>query len=143
LEAFEFRSDFASVPCDSDAAQLPEPEQLDKISLSGAELATLLAEARNEGINEAKATHDTSHQERLDGVTTKLNEALANLVVLANLLEGMGEENAGAARTLFLINAVAANILDGQGDLFADRKGLHATVIASGEIALPETEDTP
>ncbi len=142
IEALEFRSDFAPVNCDTDKKTAPIDEAEEKIALSGAELAALLDQARAAGIAEAKMAQDTSIQERLDGVTTRLNEALANLVVLAEVLENMGEENASAERSLFLINAAASNILEGQGELFADRKGFQNSVDTSGGIIPPETEDT-
>lgn len=143
IEAFEFRGDFAPVPCDSDKTpEKPTEEAEDKISLSGPQLAALLSEARAEGINEALAACDTSDQDKLACVTTRLNEALANLVVLSEVLENMAEENAHAERSLFLIKAAASNITEGQGELFADRKGFQQTVEPSDEIFSPEAEDT-
>ena len=100
LQAFEFRSDFA-LPAE------PEPPQREQMDLSAPELARLLSQARAE--------------ERMQAVTLKLNEALADLVTLARHIETGAYEGLDVARSLNLINATAQRIIDGQGDLFAAR----------------------
>jgi len=114
VQAFEFRSDF-TLP--------PEPEQprQEQMNLSPPELARLLSEARAEGLAEATRLETLQTEERMQAVTLKLNDALADLVTLARHLEAGAYEGHDIAASLDLINATAQRIIDGQGDLFATR----------------------
>ncbi len=105
---FVFQSDFS----------VAEPEDDTRIPVSADELAHLLAEARNEGISIANADHDSEISEKMQSATTRLNQALADLVALAGHLEVSGQDAAMSETTRNLINLAAQNIIDGQGDLF-------------------------
>ena len=105
---FAFRSDFAA-PTEDDKAKVP---------VSADELAHLLAEARNQGMATANADHDTELADRMQSATTRLNQALADLVALAGHLEASNQDAAVSDTTRKLINLAAQNIIDGQGDLF-------------------------
>ena len=117
MQPFEFRSDFmlASEP------EQPTPSTEGQLALTGPELAHLLSEARSEGLAEASRLESLRSEERLQAVTNKLNDALADLVSLARLLETGAYEALDIAGALDLINATAQRIVDGQGDLFAER----------------------
>jgi len=107
-QAFEFRSDF-SAPKASDANQMV---------VAAEELAALLAQARNEGLAEGRKQSASKEAAKMDAAAIKLNEALSDLVKLAEHLEGCGHDPDMIKQTTGLINAAAARIIDGQGDLF-------------------------
>ncbi|KCZ88355.1 hypothetical protein [Hyphomonas johnsonii] len=117
IEPFEFRSDFSSTP-EPKAPALPDGGQ---VTLTGPELARLLSEARAEGLAEAARLETLQTEERLQAVTLKLNDALANLVALAGHLEAGAYDGLDVTASLDLIQTTAQRIIDGQGDLFADR----------------------
>ncbi|MEH6412254.1 MAG: hypothetical protein V7741_17145 [Hyphomonas sp.] len=117
VQPFEFRSDF-TLP--SAPEQPPAPAE-GQLTLTGPELARLLSEARSEGLAEAARLQSLQSDERLQAVTLKLNDALADLVILARHLEAGAYEGLDIAASLDLINATAQRIIDGQGDLFAER----------------------
>ena len=117
LQPFEFRSDFTLPPSPVQPAALAEGQ----LALTGPELARLLSEARSEGLAEAARLLSIQSDERLQAVTLKLNDALADLVILARHLEAGAYEGRDMAASLDLINATAQRIIDGQGDLFAGR----------------------
>jgi hypothetical protein len=110
IEAYEFRADFESKP------DTPVAEQ---VKMDAAELATLLAQARSEGVAEALAQVQREDAQRLDGVAGQLNGALANLVELAGHLDAASTDAALAETSMQLINSAAKRIVDGQGDLFS------------------------
>ncbi len=116
---FDFRSDFGPqiIPAPETEAAAPSSA----VTMSPIELADLLSEARAEGIREGKAHLRREEDERLQSVTQKLNQALANLVALASHLEASAYDQDMADTSLRLINATARRIIDGQGDMFADR----------------------
>lgn len=114
VQPFEFRSDF-TLPAE------PEQPQREQMDLSAPELARLLSQARAEGLAEATRLEATQTEERMQAVTLKLNEALADLVTLARHIETGAYEGLDVAKSLDLINATAQRIIDGQGDLFAAR----------------------
>jgi hypothetical protein len=114
VQPFEFRTDFSLPP-------EPPPETEGRMSLTGPELAHLLSEARSEGLAEAARLESLQTEERLQAVTLKLNDALLDLVSLARHLEAGAYEGLDIAAALDIINATAQRIVDGQGDLFADR----------------------
>tara|TARA_R110000751_G_scaffold12703_6_gene43619 strand:+ start:8419 stop:8796 length:378 start_codon:yes stop_codon:yes gene_type:complete len=117
VQPFEFRSDFTLAP-EPEQPALPAEGQL---TLTGPELAHLLSEARSEGLAEAVRLESLKADERLQAVTQSLNDALADLVSLARHLEAGAYEGLDIAVALDLINASAQRIVDGQGDLFAER----------------------
>jgi|TARA_R110002020_G_scaffold105961_2_gene246870 hypothetical protein len=114
VQAFEFRSDF-TLPTE------PEQPPREQMDLSAPELARLLSEARAEGLAEATRLEASQTEERMQAVTLKLNDALADLVTLARHIETGAYEGLDVAKSLDLINATAQRIIDGQGDLFAAR----------------------
>ena len=117
VQLFEFRSDFTLAP-EPEQPALPTEGLL---TLTGPELARLLSEARSEGLAEASRLESLQVEERLQVVTHSLNDALADLVALARHLEAGAYEGLDIAVALDLINASAQRIVDGQGDLFAER----------------------
>jgi hypothetical protein len=117
VQPFEFRSDFTLAP-EPEQPVVP-PEGL--MTLTGPELARLLSDARSEGLAEATRLESLQSDERLQAVTLKLNNALVDLVALAKHLEAGAYEGLDIAASLDLINASAQRIIDGQGDLFAER----------------------
>lgn len=117
VQPFEFRSDFTLPP----APEPPAAPTEGQLTLTGPELAHLLSEARSEGLAEAARLESIQSDERLQAVTLKLNDALADLVALAGHLEAGAYEGLDIMASLDLINATAQRIIDGQGDLFAGR----------------------
>lgn len=117
VQLFEFRSDFTLAP-EPEQPALPTEGLL---RLTGPELARLLSEARSEGLAEAARLESLQAEERLQAVTHSLNDALADLVALARHLEAGAYEGLDIAVALDLINTSAQRIVDGQGDLFAER----------------------
>ncbi|MFT5774100.1 hypothetical protein [Hyphomonas sp.] len=117
VQPFEFRSDFTLAP---EPEQRPPPTE-GQLTLTGPELARLLSEARSEGLAAAARLESSQAEERLHAVTHSLNDALADLVSLARHLEAGAYEGLDIAVALDLINATAQRIVDGQGDLFAER----------------------
>lgn len=117
MQPFEFRSDFVLSP----VREKPVAPVEGQLTLTGPELAHLLSEARSQGLAEAARLESVQSDERLQAVTLKLNDALADLVVLARHLESGACEGLDIAASLSLINATAQRIIDGQGDLFAGR----------------------
>jgi hypothetical protein len=114
---FDFRSDFSAVP---PAQADPDPA----VSLTTPELLQMLAEARAEGAEMAKAEAARADLAHLQTATNALNEALANLVALTGHLEACAYEEGFSERAHALIRATARTILDGQGDLFAAQHSL-------------------
>lgn len=126
VQEFEFRADFGPqelrlVPEPEPApAPPPAPEPAEgQITLTGPELAMLLSEARAEGLAEGRQKTAAQEHERLQLVTGKLNQALANLVALAGHLEATAYDSDMSETSIRLINATAKRIIDGQGDMFA------------------------
>tara|TARA_R110000803_G_scaffold63888_3_gene124629 strand:+ start:1565 stop:1942 length:378 start_codon:yes stop_codon:yes gene_type:complete len=117
VQPFEFRSDFTLAP----EPEQPAPPTEGQLTLTGPELAHLLSEARSEGLAEAVHLESLKADERLQAVTQRLNDALVDLVSLARHLEAGAYEGLDIAVALDLINASAQRIVDGQGDLFAER----------------------
>ncbi len=120
LQPFEFRNDFGPQAVPAPAAEMHES----LVTVTPAELAGLLAEARREGLEEGLARNRRDSEERLQSATSKLNQALANLVALAGHLEASAFDSDMTDTSMRLINATARRIIDGQGDMFADRKDL-------------------
>ncbi|WP_291074935.1 hypothetical protein [Hyphomonas sp.] len=114
---FDFRSDFSPAqPVQAD----PDPA----VSLTTPELLQMLAEARAEGAEMAKAEAARADLAHLQTATNALNEALANLVALTGHLEACAYEEGFSERAHALVRATARTILDGQGDLFAAQHSL-------------------
>lgn len=115
LQPFDFRADFAPQP-EPEVALPPADE---KIALHAPDLALLLSEARAEGYAAAMAIRHEEQNARLQQVTDKLADALANLVSLAGHLEATAYSEGFRETALRLVTATAQRIVDGQGDLFA------------------------
>lgn len=92
------------------------------VKIPAVDLSDMLNEARAEGIAEALSQQKLEGHDRLQVVTGKLNQALANLVALAGHLEATANDSAYAETSIKLINAAAQRIIDGQGDLFGEMK---------------------
>jgi len=107
-QAFEFRSDFSS----------PDDSASGRMVLAAEELAVLLAQARDEGLAEGRQQTASKEAAKMDAAAIKLNEALGDLVKLAEHLEACGHDPEMAKQATGLINAAAGRIIDGQGDLF-------------------------
>lgn len=141
VQDFEYRSDFG--PQELDLVTEPEPTEEapsalkeGQITLTGPELAMMLSEARAEGLVEGREQASQDDDDRVQLVTNKLNEALANLVALAGHLEASAYDSAMSETSLRLINATAKRIVDGQGDLFsAGQKTETDTVDPTGDDA--------
>ena len=115
LQPFDFRSDFAAQPEPEVIAQPAE----EKVVLSGHDLALLLTEARAEAYAMAMSQRNETQNARLQQVTENLTDALANLVSLADHLEASAYSDGFKDTALHLVTAAAKQIVDGQGDLFA------------------------
>jgi len=117
LQPFDFRSDFTARA----EPELPPPPVDEKIVLSGYDLNLLLTEARAEAYSMAIAQRNQEQIARLQQVTENLTDALANLVSLAGHLEASAYADGFRETALHLVTATAQRIVDGQGDLFAQR----------------------
>jgi len=69
-QPFEFQSDFST----------PRAEEPGRIDMPADDFASLLAQARAEGLMEGRASAASEDAERLEGVSDKLREALGDLV---------------------------------------------------------------
>ncbi len=111
LSPFEFRATF-------DASA----HAADTVSLRAEELAALLAEARAEGAHATRRDLGAAHDKRLKQVADDLRAALRDLADLAGAIDAAPVDSAAKSRSKTLIKSVCQRIIDGQGDLFADRK---------------------
>lgn len=108
-EPFEFQSDFSA----------PKTDDPGRVNMPAEDFASLLSQARAEGLMEGRASAASDEAERMEAVSKQLREALSDLVALAELLENsVGKDGApDAVRTL--IKSAAQRLIDGQGDLFS------------------------
>ena len=107
-QPFEFQSDFSA----------PRAEEPGRIDMPADEFASLLAQARAEGLMEGRASAASEDAERLQGVSDKLREALGDLVKLAEHLEAASGSEGASSEVRALIKSAAQRLVDGQGDLF-------------------------
>lgn len=116
LTEFAFRNDFA--PPDRNPDRHDEPGTL---RLSAGELASLLAEARAEGADAERARDAARESERLEAVSARLRQALEELLRLAECLDQAALPDDAARDAKALMASACQQIVDGQGDLFANR----------------------
>ncbi|WP_084420010.1 hypothetical protein [Henriciella litoralis] len=111
LRPFEFQSDF------SPPAPPPAPAD-DRILISVAELAGLLDDTRN---NTAKLVRDRYVQQQTEAMkqsSASLRTALIKVVELADALEKATLSSEVRAEAKSKIRQIAAELVDGQGNLF-------------------------
>ena len=119
LVDFEFRSDFETPQ--TDIVPAGNPDGLDTISMTASELAELLANARNEGLQAALAQQAAAAQTGLDTLSDELKKALGELLELAKCLERVALSPDDATHVRALITGACTHIVAGQRDLFADQ----------------------
>lgn len=128
INPFEFRADFAPanplVPLVADGP--------DRISLTGQELAALIAQARQEALAESARQAGLDDLGRLRSLGGELSQVLADLVALAAHVEAVQYDTATENRVRALIDNAARRIIDGQGDLFAFSKDLVSRLDTNG-----------
>ncbi len=110
LAEFDFRGDFA-----------PAAGAADTVRLSAAELAALLAGARADGAEAERARDAARESARLEAVSGQLKRALDELLRLAECLDRAALPEGAAREARTLIASACQGIVDGQGDLFANR----------------------
>lgn len=108
-QPFEFHSDFSA----------PKAEDPGRVDMPAADFASLLSQARAEGIMEGRAAVESDHAERMDQLSIQLREALGDLIKLAEHLEASAGEDGASDAVRALIKSAAQRIVDGQGDLFS------------------------
>lgn len=128
INPFEFRADFA--PSVEPVVQAPEGP--DRISLTGEELAALLAQARQEALAEAARQARTDDLGQLRSFGAELAQVLADLVALTGHIEAAQYDSATEGRARALIDGAARRIIDGQGELFAVCKDLVTRLDSKG-----------
>lgn len=107
-QPFEFQSDFST----------PRAEEAGRISMPAEEFASLLAQARAEGLIEGRSTAASEEADRMEETSLKLREALRDLVKLAEHLEAASGKDGTAPEVRALIQSAAQRLVDGQGELF-------------------------
>lgn len=112
---FTFQSDFTA------PRPLPPAEEIDTVSVTANELATLLANARNEGMAAADARHDKDTAQKLASMSVQLKSALSELLKLAECLDKASLSPGAQSAAKQLISAACTHIVNGQGDLFVDQ----------------------
>ncbi len=120
IHPFEFRADFTL----AEAPVVQAPDGPDRISLTGEELAALLAQARHDALAEAARQTHADDLGSLRAFGAELSQVLADLVALTGHIEAVNYDSATEARARGLIDGAAKRIIDGQGDLFAVCKDL-------------------
>ncbi|MDJ0922593.1 MAG: hypothetical protein QNI84_15805 [Henriciella sp.] len=110
LQPFPFESDFSA----------PQPEVPDLVSMSAAELRALLAETRDGAVRILQDETLSAESERLQQVSEDLKQALATIVELATLLETAALSSEEKTIALSKVRRLAATLIDGQGELFAN-----------------------
>ena len=79
-QPFEFQSDFS-------APRAPAPEDPGRVTMPAEDFASLLSQARAEGIMEGRAAAASEDAERMEAMSRQLRDALGDLVQLAEYLE--------------------------------------------------------
>lgn len=110
-QPFEFQSDFS-------APEAPRPDDPGRVTLPAEDFASLLSQARAEGLMEGRATAASEEAERMEAVSAQLREALGDLVQLAEYLEASSGKDGTPEAVRALIKSAAQRLVDGQGDLF-------------------------
>lgn len=110
-QPFEFQSDFST----------PRVDEPGRVNMPAEDFASLLSQARAEGLMEGRASAATDEAERLEAVSQKLRDALGDLLKLAEQLEATAGESGTPESVRALIKSAAQRLVDGQGDLFTGR----------------------
>ena len=108
---FEFRSDF----------EPPAPaqdEENNRLSISIAELAALLEDTRTSTANLIQDEQAKIQAEAMTASAQGLKTALSHIVELAGLLENASLSRDTKQDALKRVRHIAAELIDGQGDLF-------------------------
>jgi len=113
VQPFEFQSDFSA----------PKSVEPGRVELSAEDFASLLGQARAEGLMEGRAAAASEDAARMDAAAEKLNAALKDLVKLAEYLEASAGKDGAPAEVRALIKSAAKRLIDGQGDLFTPSSG--------------------
>lgn len=108
VQPFEFQADFSA----------PQPDAPGRAEMPAADFASLLAQARAEGIAEGRASAASEDADRMEAVAQKLRLALGDLLKLAEILEASATKDETGDEVRALIKAAAQRLIDGQGDLF-------------------------
>lgn len=109
LKPFPFESDFSA----------PKPADPELITLSAADLAALMAEARESAAAMTRDDALTEHAAQMEAAIEKLKDALAAIVQLAAHLESAAIDEADRQTALANVRKLASRLIDSQGDLFA------------------------
>ena len=107
-QPFEFQSDFAT----------PRREEPGRVTMPSEDFASLLAQARAEGLMEGRASAASEEADRMDAASKQLREALKDLIQLAEHLEASAGTDGAPEAVRALIKSAAQRLVDGQGDLF-------------------------
>lgn len=105
---FEFQSDFSA----------PAKEQPGRVDMPSEDFASLLLQARMEGLLEGRAEVASEQADRMEAVSESLRAALADILKLAEHLDASAGNDGPSDEVRALISAAAQRLADGQGDLF-------------------------
>ncbi|WP_300380242.1 hypothetical protein [Henriciella sp.] len=108
---FEFRADF-------EAPQSVQPADEDRISISIAELAALLEDTRSSTASLVQDEQLKLHADAMSASASGLKTALGHIVELAKTLETASLSDDARQDALKRVRHIAAELIDGQGDLF-------------------------
>lgn len=114
VQPFDFRADFGPQPEEQAIAEDPA-----RVSFTGEEIAALIAQVRAETLAEVAQRQAETESERLARVTAGMSKALGDIVQVMSQIEAAQYDAATEARLRGLIEATAASLVHGQGDLFA------------------------
>lgn len=109
IQPFEFQSDFSP----------PKAEEPGRVEMRAEDFASLLAQARAEGLMEGRAITAKEEAARMESAAEKVGTALRDLVKLAEYLEAASGGGGAPSEVRALIKSAAQRLIDGQGDLFA------------------------
>ena len=109
IQPYEFNSDFSAAT----------PNDADKIAMTSADLAALLAETRESTAALVRDETLAAETARLHEVSENLREALTAIVNLAAFLERAAIDEHDRQIALSGVRRLATTLIDGQGELFA------------------------
>lgn len=108
---FEFRADFK-------APQPVQADHEDRISISIAELAALLEDTRSSTADLVRDEQVKLQADAMGASANGLKTALGHIVELAGVLENASLSDDAREDALKRVRHIAAELIDGQGDLF-------------------------
>lgn len=108
IQPFEFQSDFSA----------PQKAEPGRVEMPAEDFASLLAQARAEGLIEGRASTASEEAERMDAASDKFRSALSDLLKLAEHLDASAGIGGAPEEIRALVKAAAQRLVDGQGDLF-------------------------